>query len=169
MSQIPLIFPMPSLDEIKDFELPKTPTIKYTPILYPEDSFGIPSPLNLSSKKFFFSYHKHSLSDNEISKDKKLLSFKYVDNKKLNSNKNFKKNIKEKEESCFYPKKKKFENDHYDNYFIQNNDDSDNSENINLEKDKFNLDDNENENEEDDDEENLGILKILKNKNNFQK
>jgi hypothetical protein len=159
MSQTPLIFPLSSLDEIKDFELPKTPIMTFTPVIHPEDSFGIPSPLNLSSKKFSLYKIEHPLSDDEIipKKANKLLSFKYVDNKKLYSNKNYKSKVnKEKEENCFNFKKN-FNNDFYDNYFIEAND----SEESDKEKDKESENDADNEGDE---EKDLKILKVLKRK-----
>ena len=163
MSQTPLIYPISSLDEIKDLELPKTPYMVFTPVIHPEDSFGIPSPLNLSSRKFSIIKIEHPLSDDEIipKKANKLLSFKYVDNKKLYSNKNYKSKVnKEKEESCFNVKKN-FNNDIYDNYFIEAND----SEESDKEKDKESENDADNEGDE---EKDLGILRVLKRKSKIK-
>ena len=159
MSQTPLIFPISSIDEIKDLELPITPYMTYTPVIHPEDSFGIPSPLNLSSRKFSIMKIEHPLSDDEIipKKANKLLSFKYVDNKKLYSNKNYKSKVnKEKEESCFSVKKN-CNNDIYDNYFIEanNSEESDGEKNNECENDADN---------EGDDEKDLKILGVLKKK-----
>ena len=82
MSFTPILYPQDPPNELNEFELSKTPTMIYSPVIHPEDSFGIPSPLNLSERNNFSLSDKNGndypLSDDEISKPKKF-NFKYVE------------------------------------------------------------------------------------------
>ena len=159
MSFTPILYPQDPPNELNEFELSKTPTMIYSPVIHPEDSFGIPSPLNLSSRKFSIMKIEHPLSDDEISKPKKF-NFKYVESvhyRKL-SNENLKSNFNKKKEEKFFHNGKKYSKDNSDDdeFVLEANElDSDNEE------EKI-CPQNDADNEEDD-EENLGILRILKN------
>ena len=163
MSFTPILYPQDPPNELNEFELSKTPTMIYSPVIHPEDSFGIPSPLNLSERNNFSLSDKNGndypLSDDEISKPKKF-NFKYVESvhyRKL-SNENLKSNFNKKKEEKFFHNGKKYSKDNSDDdeFVLEANElDSDNEE------EKI-CPQNDADNEEDD-EENLGILRILKN------
>ena len=163
MSFTPILYPQDPPNELNEFELSKTPTMIYSPVIHPEDSFGIPSPLNLSERNNFSLSDKNGndypLSDDEISKPKKF-NFKYVESvhyRKL-SNENLKSNLNKKKEEKFFHNGKKYSKDNSDDdeFVLEANElDSDNEE------EKI-CPQNDADNEEDD-EENLGILRILKN------
>ena len=163
MSFIPILYPQDPPNELNEFELSKTPTMIYSPVIHPEDSFGIPSPLNLSERNNFSLSDKNGndypLSDDEISKPKKF-NFKYVESvhyRKL-SNENLKSNLNKKKEEKFFHNGKKYSKDNSDDdeFVLEANElDSDNEE------EKI-CPQNDADNEEDD-EENLGILRILRN------
>ena len=163
MSFTPILYPQDPPNELNEFELSKTPTMIYSPVIHPEDSFGIPSPLNLSERNNFSLSDKNGndypLSDDEISKPKKF-NFKYVESvhyKKL-SNENLKSNFNKKKEEKFFHNGKKYSKDNSDDdeFVLEANElDSDNEE------EKI-CPQNDADNEEDD-EENLGILRILRN------
>ena len=162
MSFTPILYPQDPPNELNEFELSKTPTMIYSPVIHPEDSFGIPSPLNLSERNNFSLSDKNGndypLSDDEISKPKKF-NFKYVESvhyRKL-SNENLKSNFNKKKEEKFFHNGKKYSKDNSDDdeFVLEANElDSDNEE------EKI-CPQNDADNEEDD-EENLGILRILK-------
>ena len=167
MSITPILNPTTSLEEINEFEMPKTPTMVYTPVLKPQDSFGMPSFLNLSNKNPFNlkNEEEHPLTDDEC-KRKLIISFRYVEpvKRKIFSGQNLKSDKeKEEEDNYFYPKGKKFNEDSDSDYVLEANElDSDNEvEKIEKIKNKENDEDADNEG---DDEDNLGILTILKNK-----
>jgi len=163
MSFTPILYPQDPPNELNEFELSKTPTMIYSPVIHPEDSFGIPSPLNLSERNNFSLSDKNGndypLSDDEISKPKKF-NFKYVESvhyRKL-SNENLKSNFNKKKEEKFFHNGKKYSKDNSDDdeFVLEANElDSDNEE------EKI-CPQNDADNEEDD-EENLGILRILRN------
>ena len=163
MSLTPMLYPQEPPNEINEFELSKTPSMVYSPVIHPEDSFGIPSPLNLSERNNFSLSDKNGndypLSDDEISKPKKF-NFKYVESvhyRKL-SNENLKSNFNKKKEEKFFHNGKKYSKDNSDDdeFVLEANElDSDNEE------EKI-CPQNDADNEEDD-EENLGILRILRN------
>ena len=163
MSFTPILYPQDLPNELNEFELSKTPTMIYSPVIHPEDSFGIPSPLNLSERNNFSLSDKNEndypLSDDEISKPKKF-NFKYVESvhyRKL-SNENLKSNLNKKKEEKFFHNGKKYSKDNSDDdeFVLEANElDSDNEE------EKI-CPQNDADNEEDD-EENLGILRILRN------
>jgi hypothetical protein len=161
MSFTPILYPQDPPNELNEFELSKTPTMIYSPVIHPEDSFGIPSPLNLSERNTFSLTDKNGidypLSDDETSKPIKL-NFKYVESihRKL-SNENLKSNNNKEKEEKFFHNGKKYDKDYSDDdeFVLEANElDSDNEEEkICPQNDADN---------EDDDEENLGILRILK-------
>ena len=162
MSFTPILYPQDPPNELNEFELSKTPTMIYSPVIHPEDSFGIPSPLNLSERNNFSLSDKNGndypLSDDEISKPKKF-NFKYVESvhyRKL-SNENLKSNFNKKKEEKFFHNGKKYSKDNSDDdeFVLEANElDSDNEEEkICPQNDADNVED---------DEENLGILRILK-------
>ena len=161
MSLTPILYPQEPPNEINEFELSKTPSMVYSPVIHPEDSFGIPSPLNLSERNTFSLTDKNGidypLSDDETSKPIKL-NFKYIESipRKL-SNENLKSNNNKEKEEKFFHNGKKYDKDYSDDdeFVLEANElDSDNEEEkICPQNDADN---------EDDDEENLGILRILK-------
>lgn len=165
MSKNQILNPITSLDKIDEFELSKTPSIVYTPVLHPEESFGIPSVLNLSNKNTFIvkNEQEYPLTDDEDNKRKKLTSFRFVEplKRKIFSGQNLKSDKeREEEDNYFYPKGKKFDENSDDDFVLEANElDSDNE----IEKVQKINKDNDADNE-DDEEENLGILKILKKK-----
>ncbi len=161
MSLTPILYPQDPPNELNEFELSKTPSMIYSPVIHPEDSFGIPSPLNLSERNTISLSDKNGidypLSDDEVSKPKKI-NFKYVESmhRKL-SNENLKSNYNKEKEEQYFHNGKKYDKDYSDDdeFVLEANElDSDNEEEkICPQNDADN---------EDDDEENLGILRILK-------
>ena len=77
MSLTPILYPQDPPNKLNEFELSKTPSMIYSPVIHPEDSFGIPSALNLSERNTI------SLSDKNGIIVQRIRPFSWQDKKEI--------------------------------------------------------------------------------------